>query len=84
MSFITTPDWRIIWMISCVVMTMSTSCMPSVLISGRIASNFFAVHGMMDTITRSSRFTPRISGRCFFASEPNICCGDLQEDRLSM
>ena len=46
---------------SLVVRTMSTSWTPLSFISGRAASNFLAVHGMMETTTMSSGFTPIFS-----------------------
>ena len=43
---------------SLVVRTKSTSVTPLAFISGRWASNFFAVQGMIETTTMFSGFTP--------------------------
>ncbi len=43
------------------VSTMSTSRTPLSFISGRAASYFLAVHGMTETTTMSSGFTPIFS-----------------------
>lgn len=67
---------------SWVVSTKSTSGRPSTANSGRLASIFLAVQGMMETTTRFSRATPSFSGKSFFTREPNICCGERQVERL--
>jgi len=55
------PAWVIIAPSSRVVRTMSTSRTPLAVISGRAASNFFAVQGMTETTTMSSGLTPILS-----------------------
>ena len=72
------PMELIIRPISTVVRTKSTSGSPSVLNLSSCASNFLAVHGMMDTTTRFFFFISSCSGSVFLATAPNICCGDLQ------
>jgi hypothetical protein len=47
-----------------------------------LASNFFAVQGMMETITRSLFATPSSAGKSSLTSAPSICCGDLQVDKF--
>ncbi len=50
---------------------------------GSLASNFFAVQGMIETMTRSFSSQPNCFGKIRLASEPNICCGERQLDSLS-
>jgi len=52
------PAWVIMRPNSRVVSTASTSCTPLAFISGRWASNFFAVHGITATTTMSPGFRP--------------------------
>ena len=56
------PTYLMSLMSSRVVSTMSTSCRPSRPISGRAASNFFAVQGMTDTVTMSLGSMPAALG----------------------
>ena len=78
------PSELIMRWTSLVVTTMSTSCLPSTLNFGSWASNFFAVQGMMETTTRSSRLQPSCSGRTFLAMEPNMACGERQLERCGI
>ncbi|OPZ47159.1 MAG: hypothetical protein BWY92_01844 [Firmicutes bacterium ADurb.BinA052] len=68
-----TPVSRIIRANSCVVRTASTSGLPSTANSGREASNFLAVHGMIDTTYSDSGSTPSSRERNRRATAPNIC-----------
>ena len=75
------PLSRTIWINSCVVSTQSISGLPFTAISGRLASNFLAVQGMMDTTTISRRSLPVSRVSTSLQAAPNICWGDLQLDR---
>ena len=50
--------------------------------SGRLASNFFAMQGMMATMIRFSFLTPNSAGNISLTRAPSICCGDLQVERF--
>lgn len=76
------PYSRIIRPSSRVVSEMSTSRWPESAISGRVVSNFLAVHGIRETDTTSAGSIPFRSAYQVLMSAPNICCGLLQLDRF--
>ena len=47
---------------------------------GLPASNFLAVHGIIDTTTIFFGSIPNFSARYVLQSAPNIPCGDLHEE----
>ena len=65
-----------------VVSATSTSGYPEAFWSSRFVSNFLAVHGMIDTTKISLGSIPFFLAYQVFAIAPNICCGDLQLERL--
>jgi len=76
------PNCRVMTASSRAVSTWSTSANPESVISGRPASNFFAVQGMRATDTTSAGSTPARPAYQALMSAPNICCGLLHVDML--
>ncbi len=78
------PCARISSASSRVVRTASMSGRPSRAISGRPASNFLAVHGMMATLKMRAGSIFSRSAKKLLMTAPSICCGLLQVERFGI
>ena len=78
------PKLSIIRSSSVVVITISVSCSPLVKLFGRTASAFFAVHGMMETITVFFPCACSGSRKYSLMTAESIPCGERQVDRFGI